>query len=464
MPDIIADNISIVHSDKLEMSTRIDAEHYRKEYIALRKHIDDIGSVPLKGLISSRVITGHTPSMKNPKYYGGDINFIKTDNLRDNQIVKDFNHSLTELGNKQIQRSTLKEKDVIVTIIGASFDIIGRASLVPKKILPANINQNIALIRVNENVVSEYLTVYLNTKHGRKYLHCLSRQTEQVNLSCREVELLKVPLFTKEFQFKIKSLIESSNKFLEQSNSCYHHAENLLIDEVGVSNIALSHDPCYEVNSADTISACRIDAEYYQPKYEGLIDTIKKHPFKTIGDMFRLVKGIEPGSSVYCEEGKPFIRVSNLNKFEINNNNQQYLSEETYSALESQYQPLKGEILLSKDATPGITYHLKEQTDGIISGGILRLQALADTNKEYVCLVINSLVGQSQIERDSGGSVISHWKPAQIKNTLIPFLSPKVQEEIEHLCTESFFARRLAKKLLEEAKRKVEEMIEKGRE
>ena len=159
-----------------------------------------------------------------------------------------------------------------------------------------------------------------------------------------------------------------------------------------------------------------------------------------------MVKGIEPGSSVYCEEGKPFIRVSNLNKFEINNNNQQYLSEETYSALESQYQPLKGEILLSKDATPGITYHLKEQTDGIISGGIMRLQALSNINKEYVCLVINSLVGQSQMERDSGGSVISHWKPAQIKNTLIPFLSPKVQEEIEHLCTESFFARRLAKK------------------
>ena len=108
--------------------------------------------------------------------------------------------------------------------------------------------------------------------------------------------------------------------------------------------------------------------------------------------MFNLIKGIEPGSSVYCEEGKPFIRVSNLNKFEINNNNQQYLSKETYSALASQYKPLKGELLLSKDATPGITYHLKEQTDGIISGGILRLQALADTNKEYVCLVINSLL------------------------------------------------------------------------
>lgn len=120
--------------------------------------------------------------------------------------------------------------------------------------------------------------------------------------------------------------------------------------------------------------------------------------------------------------------------------------------------------MLSKDATPGIAYHLKEQTEGIISGGILRLQALSNINKEYVCLVINSLVGQSQIERDSGGSVISHWKPEQVRNTLIPFLPAKIQDEIESLCLESFSARRQAKKLLEEAKRKVEEMIEKSSE
>ncbi|MBI5748968.1 MAG: restriction endonuclease subunit S [Nitrospinae bacterium] len=249
-------------------------------------------------------------------------------------------------------------------------------------------------------------------------------------------------------------------KFIE-SNNLYSQAETLLLEELGIKDIDLSHEPCYEINSADTISANRIDAEYYQPKYERMIEAIKKHPHKSIGDMFRLTKGIEPGSSAYCEEGKPFIRVSNLNKFEINDDNQQYLPEKTYLELKANYQPLKGEILLTKDATPRIAYHLKEQIDGIISSGVLRLQALSDIKREYICLVINSIVGQSQIERDSGGSVINHWKPNQVQRTLIPILPDKIQEKIENLCLESHSSRRQAKELLEKAKRKVEEMIEK---
>jgi hypothetical protein len=71
-------------------------------------------------------------------------------------------------------------------------------------------------------------------------------------------------------------------------------------------------------------------------------------------------------------------------------------------------------------------------------------------------------VGQSQIERDSGGSVINHWKPSQVQKTLIPILPDKIQEKIELLCLKSHSARRQAKEFLEQAKRKVEEMIEKG--
>ena len=88
-------------------------------------------------------------------------------------------------------------------------------------------------------------------------------------------------------------------------------------------------------------------------------------------------------------------------------------------------------------------------------------QALSNIKREYICLVINSIAGQSQIERDSGGSVINHWKPSQVQETLIPVLPDKIQEKIELLCLESHSARRTAKGLLEEAKGKVEEMIEK---
>ena len=40
--------------------------------------------------------------MKNEKFYGGKINFIKTDNLRDNFIKEPFSDYLSELGDEKI--------------------------------------------------------------------------------------------------------------------------------------------------------------------------------------------------------------------------------------------------------------------------------------------------------------------------------------------------------------------------
>lgn len=79
---------------------------------------------------------------------------------------------------------------------------------------------------------------------------------------------------------------------------------------------------------------------------------------------------------------------------------------------------------------------------------------------EYLTLVINSIAGQMQAERDSGGSIIKHWKPNQVKNILIPILPKLIQQKIASLIQKSHEARRKSKELLEQAKRKVEKLIE----
>ena len=63
------------------------------------------------------------------------------------------------------------------------------------------------------------------------------------------------------------------------------------------------------------------------------------------------------GGKEYLETGIPFVRVSNLSPFEITQ--EKYISEELYTEL-TEHQPKQGEILLSKDATPGIAYYLRE--------------------------------------------------------------------------------------------------------
>ena len=58
------------------------------------------------------------------------------------------------------------------------------------------------------------------------------------------------------------------------------------------------------------------------------------------------------------------------------------------------------------------------------------------------------------------GSVILHWRPDQVADTLIPILPVETQAEIQRKIAESTALRRQSRRLLESAKRAVEIAIE----
>ncbi len=151
--------------------------------------------------------------------------------------------------------------------------------------------------------------------------------------------------------------------------------------------------------------------------------------------------------------------MSNLSPFEITQ--EKYISEELYTEI-AEHQPKQGEILLSKDATPGIAHYLHEAPEKMIpAGGILRLKSKTDKiENEYLTLLLNSILTKEQINRDVGGSVILHWRPDQVAKTIIPILHQEKQNEIQQKVLESFNGRKHAKHLLEHAKRAVEIAIE----
>jgi restriction endonuclease S subunit len=192
-----------------------------------------------------------------------------------------------------------------------------------------------------------------------------------------------------------------------------------------------------------------------------MISVIKNQNGITLGEIATVKKGFEPGAEAYQEEGKLFIRVSSISKDGITDKDQKYLKNELYEKLKKDYQPKIGEILLTKDASPGMAYVVKEpiEVEGLISGGVLRIKPKENIEPEYLALVINSIVGQLQVERDAGGSIIVHWKPDQVKEMQIPILPKLVQQKIAELVQKSHEARKKAKELLEEAKHKVEELI-----
>lgn len=453
---------SIVRLSELRQEKRIDADRYRTRYLELEDRLKNIHTIKkLKHIIVKPVRTGHTP--RNREIYEDDsrVHFIKTDTLRDGLI--DFGNSDFLPSRVLSENSYLKPYEIIVTIIGAHFDIIGRSSIFLPHYPKSCVNQNIAVIAPDVMKVNPfYLMVFLNCRFGRDQLWMLSRQTEQVNLNCREVEELLVPAISTDVQGEIETLTKNSLELIEESRVLYSQGEKLLLRELQLEDFKLKYQVSYANTLCEALAAHRMDAEYFQPLYEELMRRLKDRvQVKSLARLILgLCKGVEVGSEHYREEGEPFIRVSNLSVNGFVGRDQEYISEELYQELCDDYEPRLGDFLLTKDATPGIAYVVKEPTAGIISSGILKAKVdEKGINKEYLSLCVNSIIGRLQAERDSGGSVIAHWKTDRIKKLQIPILPNAIQQKLGSLVQQSHDLTVRAKESLEKAKRKVEEAI-----
>lgn len=89
-----------------------------------------------------------------------------------------------------LSRSALKAGDSLITIVGS----IGNTCQIPGSILPANINQNVALIRSDTAILDcNYLSLYLKTE-GKTALINISTTQAQPSVSLKQVGDLQIPL------------------------------------------------------------------------------------------------------------------------------------------------------------------------------------------------------------------------------------------------------------------------------
>jgi len=438
---------------------RIDSDFFRIDYLVSENKIK-AHSWNYLGDIASRIINFGAYSLTNYIIYlDKGVPFLNVGDIKENCIDYENSKKIdSKLSENILNKSLCKESQVLLTIAGT----IGKAAVVYKA--PAETNSNQAIANIDVNKISPFfLSVYLNCFFGKQQTKRLTISSVQPNLLLTQVKKIKVPIFSSDFQIIIEKLYKYCYELTKKGHDFYNEAESTILSEVGLLGWNPKRQLAFVEYFSDTKKDNRFDAEYFQPEYEDIINIIKKHKggIAELGHLAKMEKSVEPGSEAYQESGIPFIRVSNISKYEISNNNQQFISDELYEELKS-HQPKKGEILLSKDATPGIAYFLNEEPQRmIVSSGILRLKI--DNKKilpEYLTLVLNSAVVQKQIERDTGGSIINHWRPDQVKATLIPILKEDKQKEIKELIEKSFSDRKSSKSLLEIAKQGVEIAIE----
>lgn len=388
------------------------------------------------------------------------IPFIRIENIKGGFDIDDAELIyISEFDHKRLSNSALKVDDLILSKVGNS---IGYFARVDELINECNISENNIGIKLHSLPYERkhYILTYLNTHHANKLVLRRRSGNAQPKLNVGDLTYIPIPLFSTDLELKISELVIRSKYTIELSKSAYRDAENILLNKLELIEWHIpSKTQSVKKVSESFIESGRLDAEYYQPKYDELFALLGAYDTKTLSEIVNIEKSIEPGSEAYQTDGIPFIRVANLSKFGITDTDV-YLSAEEYGDI---MRPKKNTILLSKDGSVGIAYKVEEDTDIITSGAILHLTVKDDSViPDYLTLALNSIIVKMQSERDAGGSVIQHWKPSEIENVVVPILDNEEQIQIAEKVQESFALRKECARLLELAKTAVEVAIEQG--
>jgi restriction endonuclease S subunit len=358
----------------------------------------------------------------------------------------------------------LQKDDILICRTNGNPNLIGKSALVARD-YPYVYESHLFKVRANRQMInSATLCMYLNTKYGRSEIDRLSMQGNQANFSLSKFKEIRVPKLSTDFSNIMEEKIYLSFEKLQHSKTLYKQAENLLLEELGLLDLQPTTQSVSIKSFSESFgSSGRLDSEYYQPKYETIINHITNTEYKKLSELVNIHKSIEPGSNAYQEEGIPFVRVSNLTKFGLSEPDIHLAEDIVDTKTMKELIPKKDTILLSKDGTVGIAYAIKNETEMITSGAILHLTRKDESVQvEYLTLVLNSMLVQMQSERDAGGSIIKHWKPSEIAEVLIPIIDKSIQIKIEENIKTSFTLKEESKALLELAKRAVEVAIEEG--
>lgn len=440
---------------------RIDASTYKKDYVRTDKILKALNISSIEEQMKSIQNFGAYSLCNDIVFTDEGIPFLMTQNIRHNYIDWNNIRYIDEASHNMLHKSHCKKGQVLVTMAG---EYLGRVAVYDQDFICSS-NQAIAKVDLQDGVSPYYVATFLNSRYGQNQINRFKTVTGQPNINMALIKSLMIPLLSDRVIKAVERIVVSSNKMFQQADDFYHEAMNLCIKEMGINSYKGTQEICSIKSFSDSFgNSGRLDAEFYQKKYDDLFVMLRQFHCRKLGDIVTIKKSIEPGSDSYSDTGVPFVRVSDITKYGITEPKIKL----PYQLVENMQDlfPAKGTILLTKDGSVGIAYKVEEDKPFITSGALLHLHVLNDNevNPDYLTLVLNSKAVQMQAERNAGGSIIQHWKPPEIADVIIPILDKDIQIKIADKVRKSFGFRKESQILLGRATTCLEIAIEQGEE
>ena len=304
--------------------------------------------------------SGGTPSKSCPEYYGGDIPWVKTGDLKSEYIygVEDF---ITEDGLGNSSAKMYEEDTVLIAMYGAT---IGATSILK---ISACTNQACAAFKRSDKVIPEYLYYFLKSQKEKFVKDGVGGA--QPNISAG---------YLKKVEMELLSIRE----------------QRTIVDILNIiENIANKRKQ--EIIALDNLIKAR-----FVEMFGDAVANPKGWPVKKLKELsVQINSGNTPkgGSANYVEEGITFFRSQNVWKDRLEMGDIAYIDEETHASMKRS--SLKhGDILMTKtgrintenSSLGRAALYLGEDDKANVNGHVYFIRLKSGVNNRFVLRILVS--------------------------------------------------------------------------
>lgn len=370
-----------------------------------------------------------------------------TENVK--YIDKNCYHSL--------KKSQLFGKELIINKIGNP----GRTYLAPSLKVPMSLGMNLFMVTLKKNsdVNTDFLYVYFNIEIGKNIIQRQVNGTVPLTIDKNSIKCLLIPKFSKVFYDCISDLVRNVEIFKSSSKTLYQQAEDILLEELGLTNFIQTQQAVNIKSIKESFEATgRLDAEYYQPKYEDYISLIKN--YKAGYEILRETVNIKNSNFIpKINQQYNYVELSNIgNMGDITG-----CTQDLGSNLPSRARRLikNGDVVVSsiEGSLESCALVTESFDNAICSTGFYVINS-KKINSETLLVLFKSSLMQNILKQNCSGTILTAINKEEFYNLPIPLINTEIQSKIASLIQESFALKSQSEQLLTIAKQAVEMAIE----
>lgn len=447
---------SIIWAADRLINKRIDSNYYHIKYIEYLDTIVNCGldCKPFED-ICKRMNSGPFGSaLLASAYVEKGVPFIRPLNCK-NFIVED--NELVFISNEdsiRLKSSRFNSGALIITKIGNG---IGDVAIIPRKNDKCNISGNLMGVEIKNSYDNYFVLSFLKSKYGQNQIWQGMMNSAKPKIDMDTIRSIQIPIPSAEIQKYIGDKVRRAEELREEAITLQKDIDilldvDMLLEETDrINNIFHSKvNWTNEINIVD-----RIDPNFYQKKYRTTIEKLGDNKVE-LGELVKISKRRYQTGDI-----NKYIEISSINNsFGTIDEVEELRPEEIPTS--AKHQVKEGDILVSlvRPTRKAISIVTKEYDNAICTGGFAVLQSKGKVPVEFLTAVLRTNFAGIQFERYCTGSTY----PTINENDVVKIFIPQYSEKQINKITEKY--RRIiesiyrSKKLIQEAKQDVEDLIE----